>query len=85
MFVVTRASVAPPSGKLDVTFNDPHEGPVQITMEVMWRADESAGSKLGLRLAEGTDTDAFERVVARYLVGTGEDEPEPEPEPEPER
>ena len=72
--------MAPPSGTVDVTFNDPHEGPVQITMEVMWRADESAGSRLGLRLAEGTDTDAFERVVARYLVGTGDEEPDPEPE-----
>jgi hypothetical protein len=78
MFVVTRTSLAPPNGTLDITFNDPHEGPVQITMEVMWRADESAGSKLGLRLAEGSDADTFERVVARYLVGT-DDEPEPEP------
>jgi hypothetical protein len=73
MFVVTRASLAPPAGTLDITFDDPHEGPVQIKMEVMWRADEDIGSRLGLRLAEGADAEAFERVVARYLT-SGEDE-----------
>lgn len=71
MFVVTRASLAPPSGTLDITFDDPHEGPVQIKMEVMWRADESIGSRLGLKLAEDADAATFERVVARYLTGGG--------------
>ena len=77
MFVVTRDSVAAASGTLDITFDDPLEGPVQITMEVVWRADESVGSRLGLRLADSGDTNAFERVVARYLTGgrgEGEDE-----------
>jgi hypothetical protein len=68
MFVVTRASLAPPAGTLDITFDDPHEGPVQIKMEVMWRADESIGSRLGLKLAEGSDAEAFERVVSRLLT-----------------
>lgn len=75
MFVVTRASLAPPAGTLDITFDDPHEGPVQVRMEVMWRADENIGSRLGLRLAEGSDAQAFERVVSRYLTGgDGNDE-----------
>lgn len=69
MFVVTRASLAPATGTLDITFDDPHEGPVQITMEVVWRADESVGSRLGLRLAGSSDSNTFERVVARYLSG----------------
>ena len=75
MFVVTRASLAPPSGTLDITFDDPHEGQVQITMKVVWRADESVGSRLGLQLAEDGDTEAFERVVSRYL-GRPPSEPE---------
>src|SRR5688500_14860505 len=76
-FVVPRASLAPAGGTLDITFDDPHEGPVQITMDVVWRADETIGSRLGLRLADHSDTLAFERVVARYLTEDGtEGEPE---------
>jgi len=75
MFVVTRPSLGPPAGTLDITFDDPHEGPVQIKMEVMWRSDENIGSRLGLRLAEGADAGAFERVVERYLT---DDEKDPE-------
>jgi hypothetical protein len=80
MFVVTRESLAPPGGKLDITFEDPHEGPVQISMEVVWRADESLGSRLGLRLSDASDADAFERVVARYLESDPEEDPEEDPE-----
>jgi PilZ domain len=74
MFVVTRASLAPPAGTLDITFDDPHEGPVQIKMEVMWRADESVGSRLGLKLAAGSDAEAFERVVSRLLSADEQEE-----------
>jgi hypothetical protein len=42
MFVVTRNSLPPPGSTLDVKFDDPLEGQVQVTMEVMWRADGTA-------------------------------------------
>jgi hypothetical protein len=76
MFVVTRHSMAPPGARLDIRFDDPHEGPVQLSMEVVWRDDETLGSRLGLRISDQSDAEAFERVVARYLNGAGEPEPE---------
>lgn len=76
MFVVTRASLPALGTTFDVNFDDPLEGRVQVTMEVVWRADESLSSKLGLRVADPEGMDAFERVVARYLDEHGPSDPE---------
>ena len=74
MFVVTRQSLPPPGATLEVKFDDPHEGPVQVTMEVVWRTDDAdLSAKLGLRVADARDSDAFERVVARLLADREED------------
>jgi hypothetical protein len=74
MFVVTRNSLPPPGTTLEVKFDDPHEGQVQLTMEVMWRTDDTdLNAKLGLRVANVKDAQAFERVVARLLAGQDEE------------
>jgi len=74
MFVVTRNSLPPPGAKLEVKFDDPHEGPVQVTMEVVWRTDDAdLSAKLGLRVADARDSQAFERVVTRLLAGEDEE------------
>jgi hypothetical protein len=73
MFVVTRNSLPPPGSTLEVKFDDPHEGRVQVTMEVVWRTDDTnLNAKLGLRVADARDSDAFERVVARLIAGEDE-------------
>lgn len=73
MFVVTRNSLPPPGSTLDVKFDDPLEGQVQVTMEVVWRTDDTnLNAKLGLRVADARDSDAFERVVARLIAGEDE-------------
>jgi hypothetical protein len=73
MFVVTRNSLPPPGTTLEVKFDDPHEGQVQVTMEVVWRTDDmDLNAKLGLRVADTRDAQAFERVVARLLGGEDE-------------
>jgi hypothetical protein len=69
MFVVSRDSLPPLGAKLNVKFDDPHEGEVGVTMEVVWRADETLHSKLGLRVADARGMEAFERVVTRLLAG----------------
>jgi hypothetical protein len=70
MFVVTRNSLPPPGTTLEVKFDDPHEGQVQVTMEVVWRTDDrDLNAKLGLRVADTRDVQAFERVVARLIAG----------------
>jgi len=76
MFVVTRDSMPALGSTLDVKFDDRLEGRIEVTMEVVWRADESLGSKLGLRVADPAGMNAFERVVARYLDEHGPSDPE---------
>jgi hypothetical protein len=69
MFVVSRDSLPPLGTLLNVKFDDPREGAIGVTMEVIWRADESLHSKLGLRVADERGMQAFERVVERLLAG----------------
>ena len=70
MFVVTRNSLPPPGNTLEVRFDDPHEGPVKLTMEVVWRnEDADLNAKLGLRVADLRDAEAFQRVVERLIAG----------------
>ena len=76
MFVVTRDSLPPLGSTFDVKFDDPHEGPIQVTMEVVWRADETLSSKLGLRVADPGGMEAFERVVARHIDEDGSSDSE---------
>lgn len=67
MFVVARDSLPALGSLLNVSFDDPNEGTVGVTMEVVWRADDSERSKLGLRVADPRGMEAFERVVQRLL------------------
>ena len=71
MFVVARDSVPVLGSLLHVSFDDPREGKVGVTMEVVWRAGEDERPKLGLRVADAEGMDAFERVVARLLTEKG--------------
>jgi hypothetical protein len=68
MFVVARDSLPALGSRLNVSFQDPREGLVGVTMEVVWRADESERPKLGLRVADARGMEAFERVVERLLT-----------------
>jgi len=67
MFVVARESLPALGSLLNVSFDDPREGVVGVTMEVVWRAGESERPKLGLRVADPRGMEAFERVVERLL------------------
>ena len=72
MFVVARDSLPVLGSLLHITFDDPREGKVGVTMEVVWRADgDEQRSKLGLRVADAQGMDAFERVVERLLTEKG--------------
>ena len=71
MFVVARDSVPVLGSLLHVSFDDPREGKVGVTMEVVWRADGDERPKLGLRVADPQGMDAFERVVERLLTEKG--------------
>jgi hypothetical protein len=71
MFVVARDSLPALGSRLNVSFQDPREGLVGVTMEVVWRADESERPKLGLRVADARGMEAFERVVERLLTEKG--------------
>lgn len=76
MFVVTRDSVSALGATLDVRFDDPHEGPIHMTMEIVWRADDPLSSRLGLRATDPKGLAAFERVVDRYLSSDDDGEPD---------
>lgn len=73
MFVVGDSDLPGVGATLQVRFNDPHEGAVEVTMEVVWRAENTQTSKLGLRAIDSAGAAAFERVVSRYEAGADGD------------
>ena len=68
MFVVSEGDgEAPAIGTtLQIKFEDPHEGQVEVQMEVVWRNADGAAPGLGLRALGNQGMAAFERVVSRY-------------------
>lgn len=80
MFVVSEGAPPEIGTTLQIRFEDPHEGQVEVKMEVVWREENTATSKLGLRLLESAGIAAFERVVVRHegdvdAPAEGESEP----------
>ncbi len=70
MFVVAEANAPAVGSTLQVKFDDPHEGEVDVRMEVVWRNESGASAKLGLRVLDSTDMEAFERVVSRHVAAS---------------
>jgi hypothetical protein len=66
MFVVAEGEAPIVGTVLQVQFEDPHEGAIDIKMEVVWREEKTLTSKLGLRAVDSRGMEAFERVVTRY-------------------
>jgi hypothetical protein len=67
MFVVSEGAAPAIGTTLQIKFQDPHEGQVEVQMEVVWRDGDTATTKgLGLRAMDSQGMAAFERVVSRY-------------------
>ena len=66
MFVVAEGEAPTVGTVLQVKFEDPHEGAIDIKMEVVWRDEKTLTSNLGLRAVDSRGMEAFERVVTRY-------------------
>jgi hypothetical protein len=85
MFVVSDAEApsSPTIGSmLQIRFDDPHEGKVEVKMEVVWRDENTVTTKLGLRAVDSKGMAAFERVVNRYEgVQSAEGGADPDAEP----
>jgi hypothetical protein len=67
MFVLMRDNLPEVGEALRVQFEDPREGQIQVTMEVVWRNEAKLQAELGLRLVDDGGTKAFQRVVTRLL------------------
>ena len=66
MFVVSEGDAPAVGTTLQIKFEDPHEGQVEVQMEVVWRSEHTSTSSLGLRALDTQGRSAFERVVSRY-------------------
>lgn len=66
MFVVSEGDAPAVGTTLQIKFEDPHEGQVEVQMEVVWRSEHTTTSSLGLRALDTQGRSAFERVVSRY-------------------
>jgi c-di-GMP-binding flagellar brake protein YcgR len=66
MFVVAEGDAPAIGTTLRVKFDDPHEGAIDVKMEVVWRDEKTVTAKLGLRAIDSLGMAAFERVVSRY-------------------
>jgi c-di-GMP-binding flagellar brake protein YcgR len=65
MFVVAEGEAPAIGTTLQVQFEDPHEGTINVKMEVVWREEKTITSNLGLRAMDSRGMAAFERVVQR--------------------
>jgi hypothetical protein len=74
MFVVTEGKAPALGSTLEITFEDPHEGPVALKMEVVWRDEKTLRSSLGLRAVDSEGMAAFQRVVSRYEADGSRDD-----------
>ncbi len=50
-----------------VGFDDPQEGGVTVTMQVVWRNERLGKDHIGLEALDSEGLLAFQRVVARYI------------------
>ena len=75
MFVVSEGAPPEIGTMLQIRFEDPHEGEVELKMEVVWRDETTVTSKLGLRAVDSTGMEAFERVVTRREAEVDADDP----------
>jgi hypothetical protein len=66
MFVVSEAAPPEIGTTLQIRFDDPLEGAIEVKMEVVWREENTVTSKLGLRAIDSLDNAAFDRVVSRH-------------------
>jgi hypothetical protein len=66
MFVVSEGDAPAIGTTLQIKFEDPLEGKVEVQMEVVWRDEHTSTSSLGLRAIDNRGSAAFERVVSRY-------------------
>jgi c-di-GMP-binding flagellar brake protein YcgR len=66
MFVVAEGDAPGVGTVLQVQFEDPHEGVIDVKMEVVWRDEKTLTANLGLRAVDSRGMEAFERVVTRY-------------------
>jgi hypothetical protein len=68
MFVVTDQRPESLGSQVEITFDDPLEGRVTLSMEVVWKRDDNEQGQLGLRTMDRDREGAFQRVVDRYLA-----------------
>jgi hypothetical protein len=66
MFVVSESAPPEVGSTLQIRFDDPHEGKIEVTMQVVWRDESTVSSKLGLKALDSRGLNAFERVVKRH-------------------
>jgi c-di-GMP-binding flagellar brake protein YcgR len=66
MFVVAKGEAPAIGATLQIQFEDPHEGTIDVKMEVVWREEKTVTSNLGLRALDSRGMAAFERMVSRY-------------------
>ena len=71
MFVVAEGQAPAVGTMLQIQFEDPQEGSIDVKMEVVWRDEKTLTSKLGLRALDSHGMAAFERVVSRYEATEG--------------
>jgi hypothetical protein len=69
MFVVAEGEAPTIGTVLKVQFEDPHEGTIDVKMEVVWRDEKTLTARLGLRAVDSRGMEAFERVVTRHEAG----------------
>lgn len=80
MFVVAEGEAPAIGTMLQIQFEDPQEGTIDVKMEVVWRDEKTLTSKLGLRALDSQGMAAFERVVSRYEASGVPDEAQPDGE-----
>jgi hypothetical protein len=67
MFVIAPRDSIRVGSTVAVNFDDPHEGGVTVTMQVVWREEQMGRDHVGLEALDSEGLLAFQRVVARYI------------------
>jgi len=66
MFVVAKESAPAIGTTLQIKFDDPREGQIEVNMQVVWREAGGAGAKLGLQALDAGSMESLARVVSHY-------------------
>jgi c-di-GMP-binding flagellar brake protein YcgR len=72
MFVVAEGEAPAIGTTLQIQFEDPQEGTIDVKMEVVWREEKTVTAHLGLRAVDSRGMAAFERVVTRHEANQGQ-------------